>query len=500
MTLIAVERKRRAAGCFGLGLLAVFGVPISALAAAQAGRAMPAESTRHVAHVNGQALPYTATVAGTVIPDAKGQPGAEIVTISYTRDGIRDAARRPVMFLFNGGPGASSSPLHMSGMGPVLHSDDSRDRAALVYSDNPTTPLDVTDLVFIDPVSTGFSRALPGIDAKQWYGVESDAREVARVMQAWLRLHHREASPLFLCGESYGTTRAGQIVKDVPDLKFRGVLLISGGAGSSGPNATAIDRVGTMAAAAWYHDKVDRRGMTVQAFYAAAMQFARGEYAAALAQGPGLSASELHRVAMQLSGYIGLPASLIERKKLRIDANTFMFHLLREQGLRIGLLDTRVTSELKPNAAGGIDDPSLGVVTPVTGGPVPTPAAVGAVVSPAVGYYLTHVLRFPSSEPYYGVNFLANSQWVFATKDGGPVESTAVILARAMRADRHLKVFAASGLYDLRSTDGAGFLLNGVPADRLTLDMFAGPHEVYTGAENRARFDNDVRRFVLAAK
>ncbi len=485
-------------------LLVALPLPAQAVPAqavpAQAAPEAPASVTRHIVHVDGRAIPYTATVAATLIPDAHGQPGASIVTTTYTRDGIKDLARRPVMFIFNGGPGASSSPLHMSGLGPVLHSDDSKDRASLRFSENSTTPLDVSDLVFIDPVSTGFSRALPGVDPKQWYSEKGDALEVAAVIQRWLRLHRREASPLFLCGESYGTTRAGQIVQYAPWLKFHGVLLISGGAGPTGPNSAAIDRIGPMAAAAWYHNRVDRRGLTVQQFYAQAMQLARGEYAAALDQGAKLPAARRHSIATQLSSYIGLSAGLIESKNLRIDPNTFMFNLLRDRGLRIGLLDTRVTSVLKPNAAGGIDDPSLGVVAPATGGAVPTAAAVGPIVSPAVGYYISHILRFPSAVPYYGVNFTANSQWVFSPAYGQPADSTAAILARAMRSDLRLRVFAVSGIYDLGSTDGAGFLHNGVPAARLTIDMFPGPHEVYTGLDNRIRFDNDVRNFILRAK
>jgi carboxypeptidase C (cathepsin A) len=455
--------------------------------------------TEHVVHVNGQAIAYTATVADDIIKDDKGQPGAMVITIAYTRDGVSDLTHRPVTFVFNGGPGASSSPLHMSGLGPVLRANP-KDRTSMQFGENATTPLDVTDLVFIDPVSTGFSRVLPGVDPKQWYNGKSDALEVATVIKDWVKLHHREASPLFMCGESYGTTRAGLIVKYAPELKFNGVLLVSGGSGSIGPNARNIDSVGSMAAGAWYHERIDRRGLNVQQFYAEAMKFARGEYADALAQDGKLPVTELHRVAVKLSAYIGLPVELIESKDLKIDENTYMFNLLKDKGLRTGRLDTRVTSELTPNASGGIDDPSLGVATSTKGGPAPTPASVGPVVSPAVGHYISEQLKFPSSDPYYGVNFTANSQWVFSTLNGEEPDSTAAIIARAMKSDARLKLFAVSGIYDLGSSDGSGFSANGVPADRLTVDLFPGPHEVYDGNENRAEFDNDVRNFVQSAK
>jgi carboxypeptidase C (cathepsin A) len=454
--------------------------------------------TQHVVHIGREVISYTTTVAEDIIKDEKGQPGAAVITIAYTRNGVEDPVRRPVLFAFNGGPGASSSPLHMSGLGPVVR-EKPKDRNYNQLIENATSPLDVTDLVFIDPVSTGFSRALPGVDPKQWYSGKSDAIEVATVIQDWLKLHGREKSPLFLCGESYGTMRAGLIVKYVPKLRFRGALLVSGGGDSTEANAETIRRVGTMAAGAWYHRKVDRRGLTVQEFYAEAMRFARGEYAKGLAAGPSLSAADRHNLAEKLSSYIGLPPELIEAKELKVDTKTYMFNLLKADGLRTGALDTRVTSELKPNAAGEIDDPALGVVTPTTGGAVPTPESIGAVVSPAVGRYISEDLKFPSSDPYYGVNFIANTQWTFSKEDRE--ESTATIMASAMKVDPKLRLFAIAGIYDLVSgSDGAGFRQSGVPADRLTIDTLPGPHEVYEGAVNRAGFDNDVRKFIDDAK
>ncbi len=456
--------------------------------------------TQHVANIDGQAIAYTTTVAEDIIKGDKGQPGAAIVTIAYTRDGIANLDKRPVMFAFNGGPGASSSPLHMSALGPVLRADDNpKDRTSFELEENKTSPLEVTDLVFIDPVSTGFSRALPGVDPRQWYNGKSDALEVATVIEDWLRLNHRERSPLFLCGESYGTTRAGLIIKYAPELKFNGVLLVSGGSGSIGPNTGYINGVGTMAAGAWYHNKVDRRGLTVEQFYLDTMKFAHGEYANALAQGNNLPPGQRHVVAEHLSAYIGLPVDLIESKDLKIDGRTYMFNLLKDEGLRTGALDSRVTSELKPNAEGYIDDPALGVVTPKAGGAAPTPASVGPVTSPAVGHYISEDLKFPSTDPYYGVNFTANSQWTFSASKEQREESTASIMARAMRADPNLRLFAVSGIFDLGASDGMGFALNGVPANRLTVDVFPGPHEVYQGSANRERFDDDVRRFIQSA-
>lgn len=449
--------------------------------------------TQHSLQVLGKAVPYTATVADIPVAGADGKPAALVVTIAYTRSDVKAPAKRPVIFLFNGGPGASSSPLHMSALGPVIRQKSKFGSGAdEALRPNTVSALDVADLVFIDPVSTGFSRALTGADPKPFYDTKGDAVEVARVIRAWLKANHREASPRYLAGESYGTTRAPLILNYVPDLKFDGVLLISGGGSRSGPNSREINGLATMAAAAWYHQKIDRAGRTVQQTVDEANAFAITDYAAALAQGEALPAAEQHAVAVRMARLIGLPVELIETKALRIDQNTFMFNLLKDRGLRTGKLDTRVTAPLQAGAEGAFDDPALGVAKPgANGAPPPTPASVGAVPSPAVGRYLTEQLKFPSSDPYYGVNFLANSQWVFQKADR-PAE----IMARAMKADPKLRLFSAMGLYDLGASDGPGFDQAGVPKDRLTLLRLPGPHEVYDGDDNRAAFNAAVRAFV----
>jgi carboxypeptidase C (cathepsin A) len=478
-----------------LGAMAALVLASPAIAFAQTPPAPRVAVTQHAIQILGKTVPYTATVAETLVSSADGKPAAMVVTIAYTRSDVKNATRRPVIFLFNGGPGASSSPLHMSAIGPMIREKSKFGGGANEpLRENTVSALDAADLVFIDPVSTGFSRALPGADPKPFYDTRGDAVEVAGVIGAWLKAHHREASPRYLAGESYGTTRAPLILNYTPDLKFDGVLLISGGGSRSGPNARDINGLATMAAAAWYHQKIDRGGRSVQQVADAANVFATTDYAAALAKGEALTADEKHVVAVKMSGLIGLPVELIEAKALRIDQSTFMFNLLKDQGLRTGKLDTRVTAPLQAGAEGAFDDPALGVAKPgANGAPPPTPASVGAVPSPAVGRYLIEQLKFPSSDPYYGVNFLANSQWVFQKADR-PAE----IMARAMKADPKLRLFSAMGLYDLGASDGPGFDQAGAPKDRLTLLRLPGPHEVYDGDDNRAAFNAAVRAFVTA--
>lgn len=449
--------------------------------------------THHVATIRGAPIAYTATVSDNPVVASDGKPAAAIVTIAYIRDGVKDVVRRPVLFAFNGGPGASSSPLHMQALGPVIRASDDpakRDEPGLI--ENRESVLDAADIIFIDPVSTGFSRAYPGVDPRQWYDGARDAIAVADVIEHWLKANHREASPRFLVGESYGTSRAALILRHRPQLRFNGVVLISGGTGGEATtDERLVNAVPRMAAGAWFHRRVDRKGEDVGTFYREAARFARGDYAAALARSDTLTPGERTVIAERLSAYIGLPPSLIEANALRIEENTYMFNLLKDRGLRTGRLDLRATSPLVAHADGAIDDPALNVVKPADQvNRTPTLAEIGPVPSPVVGRYISEQLHFPTDDTYYGINFLANSQWTFEKVDPPSV------MAAAMKADPRLRLFMTTGYFDLAVGDAAYVLAAGVPANRLTFRQLPGPHEVYAGAANRRAFNQALRAFV----
>lgn len=458
--------------------------------------------TKHSGRFNGQQLRYTATVTEHFVANDAGAPQATVTTIAYVRDGVRDPGSRPVMFMFNGGPGASSSPLHMQAMGPMIREGGGRN-APPAWKINTQSPIDVADLVFIDPVGTGFSRLLPGADGKPYFNVEGDAKTVKAVIAKWLKENGREASPRYLAGESYGTTRAAVIAKDSADLKWNGVMLVAVVPEVQGREMPFVVTLPTMAAGAWHHQKIDRAGRTVEQHFNAARDFARTDYVAALIKGASLPAAEKRAVAEQMSKFIGLPADFIEQKNLRLSKNDWMFNILKEKTLRTGLLDVQVTGPLEPGQDGAIDDPALGVVPPrganaAPGSAPPTPAQVGAVESPVVAAYLRQVLKYPGAEPYYGVNFLVNSQW-----ERGGVRGAMEGLAEAMTADPKLRLYWSGGYYDLTTPAYAAeytFDQLGMPADRVAAGLFAGPHGVYEGEENLARFNQSVRDFVAGGK
>jgi carboxypeptidase C (cathepsin A) len=493
----------RAAGMFRSGLALAVSLlaltsmagftagPVSAQVVEHAGAASPRRVvTHHTGRFNDQDVAYTAVVEDHLVPGPDGRPGASVITIAYMRDGVGDLARRPVIFAFNGGPGASSSPLHLSALGPVRKAPAGQ--TGLI--DNPFSPLDAADIVFIDPVGTGFSRALPGVDDKYWYTGPTDAKAVQTAILDWLKANGRETSPRYLAGESYGTTRAALIAADTETLTFDGVMLIALVGQVTGREMPFVASLPTMAAGAWHHQRIDRGGRTVDQVYDEALTFARSDYVEALIQGSSLAEADRRRIAERMSALIGLPVDLILAENLRISSNVWMFNLLEERGLRTGLLDVRVTSPMEVGALGALDDPSLGVVPKGrAGGPAPTPASIGPIVNQALGDYVRNDLGFATDEPYYSLNFLVNAAW-----SHGDSPQAMEGLAKALHDRPQMRLFWAAGYFDLTTPAYAGrYVLDqvGVPAEQLTAAYFAGPHGVYDGDDNLARFNNAVRMF-----
>lgn len=489
-------------------LLAGAALPAAAQTTPAAPQLRRAE-THHVGRFAGKDVPYTAIVEDHAVTGIDGKPGASIVTIAYLREGVTDPAKRPVLFSFNGGPGAASAPLNTKALGPMIRAESVKpgpqaflgsETGANAFVNNDRSLLDAVDLVFIDPVGTGVSRAWPGVDATQWYTGESDAASVQQAIRDWLRLHHREASPRYVIGESYGTSRAGALMKIRDALSFDGVLLVALVGRTDGPDLPFIASLPTMAAGWWHWNPATRGGRTVEQAYQAAVEFARTDYAMALIRGSSLPLADRQRIAQRMSAMIGVPPALILERDLRVAKNDWMFTVLKGKGLRTGLLDVRVTGPLAPGQDGAIDDPALNVMpTNRKPGERPlTPAEIGPVPNPAFGAYLTQTLEFPATEPYIAINFSANAAWKQDWK-----LNTIRYVAEAMAADPKLRLFWSAGYYDLTTPAyEARYTLDqaGIPADRLTAVTLAGPHGVYEGPENLAAFNDAVRKFVTAPK
>ncbi|WBO20768.1 S10 family serine carboxypeptidase-like protein [Sphingomonas abietis] len=446
-------------------------------------------TTHHVVSLAGKTLGYRAIVTELPMPGPDGAPVAVGVTFAYVADEAKDVvARRPVMFVFNGGPGASSSPLHLQAFGPRRSVGEG---AAAHMEDNRFTLLDAADLVFVDPVGTGASMPIKGQDASGYWGVGGDARGVALMIERWLAAHGRTGSPVILVGESYGTSRALAILHE--DMKAKtalpdGVVLLSLAIGDSdGPVISDAVLLPTLSSVAWYHRAIDRGGRSVEQQFDEALHFAQTDYASALMQGPALPAADKRRIAERISAMIGIPAATIEHDDLHLDRHDFMLQLLAAKGLRTGQLDGRATRLIsESNQRPPFDDPSM---------------SLGSGSASTVETYLRDELGYTVPSPYRSLNLGINFKWNYDKDYGGSFRamSLAPDLKDAIALKPTLRAFTAGGYYDITTPVYAGqFALeqNGVPADRLAIHRYKSGHSAFEDADALAALSADLHRFV----
>ncbi len=318
-----------------------------------------AQTTKHSAHIGGQQINYTATAATYNIKADDGSPKATFFYVSYTKDDVPDVSKRPVSFVYNGGPGSASSYTHM-GLGPkrIVLTDDGHGMPA-PYSiiENGDSFLDATDLVFVDAISTGFSRPVPGENTAQFYGVLQDATFFADFIYQFLTRNERWASPKFLIGESYGTTRSAQlslVLQQRHQIYLNGIALLSSvGFGNWGADDRTIFFLPTLVTSAWYHRLLpaDLQKLSVAEVAEQARQFAHGEYAAALEKGDELPAAEYQKIVKGLARLTALSPKYIEQTNLRINPQRWFKELLRDKRQTLGRIDARFVG-MDADAAG----------------------------------------------------------------------------------------------------------------------------------------------------
>src|SRR5882724_11538938 len=301
-------------------------------------------TTQHTVVIGGQTISFTARAGTMIMRDEEGKPRASFFFTSYTKDGA-DPSRRPVTYTFNGGPGSASVWLHMGAFGPkrVVYADDEGHAAKPPYRtvDNEGSILDVTDLVFIDPVTTGYSRAIPFGDASKFHGVDSDIQSVGEFIRLWTTRYSRWSSLKFLAGESYGTTRAAGLSGWLGQQGFylNGIVLISSilnfetSSFDSGNDLAYELFLPTYTAIAWYHKRLpsDLQSGTLEHAVAESEQFALGDYTHALMQGDRITEQERSDVAAKLARLTGLSPAYIEQTNLRVNIGRFDKELLRAQ-------------------------------------------------------------------------------------------------------------------------------------------------------------------------
>ncbi|MEC3975949.1 S10 family peptidase [Amycolatopsis sp. H20-H5] len=408
-------------------------------------------TTHHTLTVKRRKLDYTAQAGRVVlrkevVTDGKSEghrAKAEVFLTAYTLDGA-EPGTRPVLFSFNGGPGSSSVWLHMGLFGPrrVL-SGDVDDPAAPPYglADNPETLLAHSDLVFIDPVSTGYSRPVDGEKGKDYHGFTADIEAIGEVIRLWVSRNERWLSPKFIAGESYGTIRAAGVAAHLQErhgLYLNGILLISsildmatGGFDEGNDQGYAL-YVPTYAAIAHYHGLHGER--PIDDVLADAEDFAAKELPWALARGARLSTQDRTETVATLASLTGLSESYVDRVNLRVEHVRFFTELLRDKGLTVGRMDGRFTTwEPDGGREHMSDDPSISRI-------------IGAYTA-AFNHYIRAELGYKSDLPYEVLSMEVFKAWSYSDFEGRTV-SVVDSLATAMRANPHLQVHVAFGHYD----------------------------------------------------
>jgi carboxypeptidase C (cathepsin A) len=455
--------------------------------------------THHSITVDGKVLNYTATAAQMPLKDASGETEAHIFYMAYTLDGA-EAGKRPLTFCFNGGPGSASMWVHMGGMGPrspQLQPTGSMPPPPYRLKDNPDTWLDKTDLVFIDPVGTGYSRAKTVEIARRMNGVEGDIQSVGEFMRLYIAHNSREVSPLFIAGESYGTFRAAGLAGYLIDrgIAFNGIVLIGTTLNLETIWSRSDDLVyelelPTYCADAYYHKKVapDLQKKDLKSFLKEAEGFAMGEYSAALAKGDELPAAERKAAIDKLVRYSGLDARYLDETNLRWDVQHFTRQLLRDKGLTIGRYDGRLTGPSSLNTGEASEfDPSSTLITP------PFTAMFTTYIRDELGYK-TDMYYYPSG----GVQ-----PWDYQVQNG--FGDTTAMLRNAMVKNPYLKVMVAAAYFDLATpyfTAEYTFNHMGLNPEmhkNISWQFYQSGHMLYIDSDSHAKLKHDFSEFLSSA-
>ena len=445
----------------------------------------------------GRQLRYSALLEETIVRDRNGSPASNIFSTAFVVHG-KTVPARPVIFIFNGGPGGASNALMFGAMGPqrmTSFTAAAQADPAVGLTANDSAVLDVADLIFYDPPETGFGRPLPGSDPKTFRSNDADSFAAAQFILHWLSRHDRLDAPVYLVGESYGTHRAVMLARDLraasPSINVAGLVLVSQGLTYNGPPDRAIRRLPDPLRAivrlhdvvplAWYHGLIDNRGQTLAQAVTAAIDFERGEYAAAILAGNRRSAERRARVAAKLATLTGLPASYFLENDLRI-VNARR-DLLAARGLALGQFDGRETEPLNRVVADADRDWEKAF----------------AGLTGAMERFTRQVFGATGLPPYRSIvpdPYGFEESWRYIEP---PQPGLDVVLAEQLQVNSRLKVMFTFGVFDTTSSMGATELLVGqlsTGPDRVGIRYYPGGHMVYSDDGGRAAFNADIRAFV----
>jgi carboxypeptidase C (cathepsin A) len=468
-----------------------------------------ASVTEHTIRIGGQTIPYRATAATMLLRNDSGAPIGSLYYTAYTRTDAGDASRRPLSFVYNGGPGSASMWLHMGAFGPRrIVTSDAEPTPPPPYQlvDNVNSLIDVTDMVFIDPIGTGFSRPVGKGTGKDFWGVDEDAASLAQFVRLYVSRNGRWNSPKFLIGESYGTTRSAVLANRLQSregMDLNGVVLISSVldfetlAFAPGHDISYELYLPSYAASAAYH-RVIPQPRDLAAFLDSVRSFAMHEYADALDKGSSLGADERAAVVRRLAAYTGLSQDYLNRANLRVSLRQWMAELNRAQGETTGRLDSRFTA------------PLMDLLTENGEGDPQSTAITGAYTA-AINSYLRDELHFGGDERYVSGGGV---QWSWVRepaqgrggggggRTGSPYVGTD--LAQALVANPNLRVEVENGYYDMATPfyateytmDHLG--LRGDLRSHITLKYYDAGHMMYLHEPDLAQLKANIAQFIGA--
>jgi carboxypeptidase C (cathepsin A) len=462
----------------------------------------PPVITHHQITVSGRALSYTATAAFMPIRNKVGVTEAHMFYIAYTLDGELTPSRRPLTFCYNGGPGSSSVWLHLGAIGPrkvVLEPDGRMPPPPFRLEDNQQTWLDQTDLVFIDPVGTGYSRPTESKYGKDFWGVQGDIQSVGDFIRMYLTRYGRWDSPLFLAGESYGTTRSAGLSHYLMQhgIALNGIILLSTVlnfetlAFERGNDLPYILNLPTYATTAWYHKKLppDLQDQPLEKIIPQVTKWAIARYAEALDEGSSLSAQDRQSVIATLARYTALPRQYIENANLRVTASEFRKELLRSQNRSVGRLDTRFI---------GIDASGVAAIPDHD----PSETALRPPFTAMFNEYIRNELGFKTDERYYILGG-GLGRWKWETGPfGGGYTNVAPSLRSAMVENPYLRIFVGASYYDLATPFfGAEYTMDHLGLDpalqrHIVIHHYLSGHMIYIETSSLNKLRSDVRAFM----
>ncbi|HTC54232.1 MAG TPA: hypothetical protein VK700_20015 [Steroidobacteraceae bacterium] len=468
----------------------------------------PSKSSASI-QLGGQTLKYNAIaefipILSGGIDEKSGELEAAIFTTAYFLDQA-SAPSRPVCFAFNGGPGSASIWLHLGALGPkrvVIREDGSMPPPPYSVTDNPESWFDQFDLVFVDPPHTGYSVTATEEARKKMLAVDGDVNALAECIRTWLGRHRRWSSPVYLVGESYGTTRAAALADKLQEcgVALSGLVLVSCAMDLQSlvfaprnelPFALFLP---AFAGVAQYHGQLKGRlAQSASAARAAAEEYVAEEYLAALHKGSALSGTERQRVVKRVAELTGLAPSLVEQKNLRINDETYFVQLLRERGQIVGRLEARVTGPMAASRSYVWEfDPGIEALVP------PYTMAAHA--------YMSENLGLDMQARYEVLSMEVNKHWDWnrGEQKGNSFTSTSPDLARALRRNPHLRVLVASGFYDLGTPYSASnwsLAQLDVPAEvraRVEHHYYDAGHMMYTRESDMKKLKGDLVAWLAA--